>query len=91
MAENGFDILVIGLGICLILLLAVIFILKFMGNVYMPFVEERDIIKMEIMRSHGDERVHWQHELQRLYMSMIPIVGGILVRRSMQRGRRQRR
>ena len=89
--ENSFDILVMILGGCLILLFVAIFVLRFMGNVYMPFIEERDIIKMEIMRSHGEERAHWQRELKRLRLSMIPVIGGLLVRHDLKKRHNSRR
>ncbi len=84
------DILVIALGICLALLIFIILMMKFITCVYLPFADDRDFIKLEIMRTHGNERIHWQHELKRLYLSMIPIVGSYLVDLSRKRSRKQR-
>ena len=83
--KNGTDILFETLGVCLILFFLIVFLVKYIVNVYMPFVDDRDFIRMEIMRSHGDERVHWKHELKRLYLSEIPFVGKYLAKNYMRR------
>ena len=88
--NTGTDWLVIALGICLALLIFAILFMKFITCVYLPFSDDRDFIKLEIMRSHGNERIHWQHEMKRLYLSMIPIVGKYLVDFSRRRGKKQR-
>ncbi len=88
--NTGADLLVIVLGVCLALLFFVILMMKFITCVYLPFADDRDFIKLEIMRSHGNERVHWQHEMKRLYLGMIPIVGKYLVDLSRRRGKKQR-
>lgn len=89
--NTNMDLLVIVLGVCLAVLLVSIMVAKFFMKVYMPFVDDRDFIRMEIVRSHGNERVHWQHELKRLYIGMIPFVGGFLVSRSRAKGKKQRK
>lgn len=76
--ENNANMFVEFLGICLVAVILIILAIKYVSTVYMPFVEERDFIKMEIARSHGNSRVHWQHELRRLYLAQIPFIGGIL-------------
>ena len=76
--ENNANMFVEFLGICLVAVILIILAVKYISTVYMPFVEERDFIKMEIARSHGNRRVHWQHELHRLYLAQIPLIGGIL-------------
>lgn len=76
--ENNANMFVEFLGICLVAVILIILAIKYVLTVYMPFVEERDFIKMEIARSHGNSRVHWQHELRRLYLAQIPFIGGIL-------------
>ena len=48
--ENITDIIVLFLGACLVLLFAAVFLIKFIANVYVPFMEERDFIYMEIVR-----------------------------------------
>ena len=88
--NTNLDLLVIVLGVCLGVLLVGTMIAKFFMNVYMPFADDRDFIRMEIVRSHGNEKVHWQHELRRLYIGMIPFVGEFLVNRSRAKGKKQR-
>lgn len=89
--ENGIDFILSFLGVCLVLLIAAIFLVKFVAGVYVPFIEDRDFIRMEIARSHGNERMHWERELRRLYISQIPIIGVALAERSRRRSREQRR
>ena len=84
------DILVMALGICLIVLIFIILMMKFITCVYLPFADDRDFIKLEIMRTHGNERIHWQHEMKRLYLGMIPFVGKHLVDISRKRGKKRR-
>lgn len=51
-----------------------LFLLIFI-NIYLPFKDERDYIKMEMERSADEEEYqYWQRELKMLYMSKIPIV-----------------
>ncbi len=66
----------------LILIIAVIMIIgtfllfAYIINVYLPFKEERDYIKMEIARSYRKkEYEYWKRELRRLYLSLIPLLG----------------
>lgn len=84
------DLLVVILGICLIVLIFVILMMKFITCVYLPFADDRDFIKLEILRTHGNERIHWQHEMKRLYLGMIPLVGKYIVDFSRRRGQKQR-
>lgn len=88
--ENNANMFVEFLGMCLVAVILIILAIKYISTVYMPFVEERDFIKMEIARSHGDSRVHYQHELKRLYLSQIPFIGGFLVEASRKRARKRR-
>lgn len=87
---TGTDILVMVLGGCLVLLILAILLMKFITCVYLPFMDDRDFIKLEIIRTHGNERVHWQHEMKRLYLSMIPIIGNYLVDLDRKKGQKQR-
>ena len=84
------DLLVVVLGICRIILIFIILMMKFITCVYLPFADDRDFIKLEIMRTHGNERIHWQHEMKRLYLGMIPLVGKHLVNMSRKRGQKRR-
>ena len=89
--ENGIDFILSFLGVCLVILIAAIFLVKFIAGVYMPFLEDREFIRMEIARSHGNERIHWKHELRRLYISQIPFVGASLAERNRRKSREQRK
>ena len=76
--ESGSNIFIEIIGICLVVLIVLIFTIRFVTRVYMPFAEERDYIRMEIARSHGSSRIRWQNELHRLYLAQIPLIGGRL-------------
>ena len=76
--ENSFDVLVLTLGGILSLLFVAIFVIWFYLGIYLPFKEERDFIKMEIMRSDGNEAVRWKRALKILYLSSIPFIGRFL-------------
>ena len=89
--ENNANIFFEFLGICLVAVILIILAIKYISTVYMPFVEERDFIKMEIARSHGSSRVHWKHELHRLYMAQIPFVGGMLAEANRMREAKKRK
>ena len=51
------------------------FVFVFYFYVVMPFIEERNYIKMEMQRSDDEEYYYWKRELKRLYLSQIPIIG----------------
>ena len=64
----------------LIVIIAVIIgtflFLAFFINLYLPFKEERDYIKMEMERSYEeDEYLYWRRELKYLYLRSIPLLG----------------
>lgn len=83
--ETMTDFVILLLGILLVLFFIIVFIVKFIAEVYVPFYTERDIIREEIMRSHGEGRERWERELKRLYAQNVPIIGGYLVRRIMRK------
>lgn len=89
--ENNANIFIEFLGICLVAVILIILIVKYISTVYIPFIEERDFLKMEIARSHGNNRVHYQHELKRLYLSQIPFIGTMLAEANRNRMRKQRK
>ena len=89
--ENNANIFVEFLGICLVVVILIILAIKYIAAIYMPFVEERDFIKMEIARSHGNRRVHWQYELHRLYLAQIPFIGVMLAEANRAREAKRRR
>ena len=88
--ESGTDFFIILLGICVFLLLIGILVIRFVAGTYIPFTADREFIRMEIMRTHGNERIHWQHELRRLYLSQIPFIGVYLAKISRKRERKKR-
>lgn len=77
------------LGVCLIAVLIIGLLLAYFFRVYVPFADERDFIKMEIMRCDEDGRRKWTRRLRELYISQIPILGRIIL--SMMSSRRKRR
>ena len=85
------DITVLFLGAGLVLFFAGILFVKFMASIYVPFIEERDYIRMEIAGKKGDERIHWEHELRRLYIAQIPFIGIFLAEQSRKKSREQRK
>lgn len=76
--QNGNDTFLYAL---LIVPLALLLIFAFYMNVLMPFWENRDYIKCEIARAYSeDEYRYWKSELKKLYISLIPIFGKIIVK-----------
>ena len=56
--------------------------IKFYVNFYLPFIRERDYIKMEMIRSYDEEEyLHWKKRLKELYISRIPIIRSIVRRK----------
>ena len=54
----------------------------FFINLYLPFKEERDYIKMEMARSFEEEEyLYWKRKLKMLYIRKIPIVRSIVRRK----------
>ena len=73
-------ILLAGAGVAITFL--VMCIIKFIVAIYFPFVDEYDHIKNKIMFStHRDEREYWIRERRILYVSYIPLIGGLLASR----------
>jgi len=89
MTENNSDIFFqLMLGI-LIFGFAVLAILAFVIHIYIPFKNERDYIYMEIKRSDIDEKKYWKKELKLFYISYIPIVGRMILRRMRKKKKRE--
>ncbi|MBQ4282660.1 MAG: hypothetical protein IJB96_01885 [Lachnospira sp.] len=60
----------------IVVIIGFFLLVAFFVNIYLPFKEERDCIKMEIARSFDEEEyLYWKRELRRLYLSYIPLVG----------------
>ena len=58
------------------LIIGLFIILAFIFNIFLPFMEERDYIKMEMARSYEEEEYrYWRRELKYLYLRSIPLIG----------------
>ena len=72
-----------------ILILISVIALMCMGSIYMkvwlPFINERRYIKMEIERSIGKKKDYWKKQLKILYLLHIPIIGGFIINRKYKR------
>ena len=68
-------------GILIGIFLVIALVVKFVTDFYIPFIFERDYIKMEIARSYGDERLYWQWKMKKLYVSSIPVIGKYLIKK----------
>ena len=66
----------------LVSIIAIISLAWFYVNTWKPFVQEKAYIKMEISRSTGTEREHWEGELKKLYFAKIPLMRYFLVKKS---------
>ena len=45
-------------------------------NIVLPFIKDREYVKMEMRRSYSeDEYRFWKRELRRVYLRHIPIIG----------------
>ena len=58
-----------------ILTLMLIIIMIFFFNTILPFLKERQYIKMEIARSGKKEKCYWERRLKQLYTRHIPVLG----------------
>ncbi len=54
----------------LIIILIIFFILILTILKFLPILEERKHIKMEIARSSGKERQYWERKLKNLYLKI---------------------
>ena len=64
---------------------AVIFIIAFYMNVWIPFVNKRRYIKMEMSRGKGRRQKYWKTQLRYLYIEHIPLVGKLILRSILKR------
>ena len=71
------------------LCIAFILLVKFIVEVQLPFIAERDFIRMEIERTFGDEKIKWENELRWLYISLIPFIGVKLAEKSRRKIEKQ--
>ena len=66
------------LVLVIVIALAVIFVIC--EKVLIPFNAKTRYIKMEIKRSNGSERRHWQKKLKKHYLRSVPFIGKFLLR-----------
>ena len=65
-------------GNAIVIAIAVAVVLLFFGavsfyiNVFIPFIEKRKYIKMELENAEDEEYEYWKNELKELYLSYIP-------------------
>ncbi len=77
--ENGFFWIAAAL---VIIAIFVLLMMKFIVAVYFPFVDAYDRIYRKILFSDSyEKRQYWQYEKKRLYVSLIPLVGGFFASR----------
>ena len=61
------------------IVVSVLLLIKFITSVYFPFVNARDRIETKILFSETREkRRFWLRERKRLYVSLVPFVGGFI-------------
>ena len=71
-----FNVEMLMLIIAVIIIIGTFLVFAYIINVYLPFKEERDYIKMEMESSFGKKDYsYWKRELRRLYLSLIPLIG----------------
>ncbi len=58
-----------------IFIVLVIILIFYIVNVFVPFLEQRRYLKMELGRCSRNEYHIWKARLKRLYVSMIPFIG----------------
>ncbi len=64
--------------IAMFFIIFMILLAVYLLSVVRPFLRQRRYIKMEMGRSLQEDMPHWQREMKRAYMSLIPIVGNWL-------------
>ncbi len=68
-------------GIVILVTIIVMLIMVFIINVWRPFLAQRRFLKMEIARNDGEERKYWESELKAFYISHIPVIRNILIKK----------
>lgn len=84
------DNMLVFLAVCMVVIIAIILIAKFIAGIYVPFVKDREYITDKIAVSFGEERKHWKRELRRLYMEQIPFIGLFLAEQSRKRSMKRK-
>ncbi len=65
----------------LIIIIALIILIAFYINVWIPFANRRNYIKMEISRTTGEKRKYWKRQLKYLYIDHIPLIGKLILKK----------
>ncbi len=85
--EGDVAMIVSGIYVMLIIIPIFVFalIVKIYTNVWIPFINERNHIKMEMQRSTGKKKEYWKRRLNILYLLHIPIIGMFIINRKYKR------
>lgn len=76
-SQNDIMMLLFFVGVIILLML----LISFYVNVWIPFVTEKNYIKMELLRATGRRKKYWKMQLRHLYVKHIPILGKIISKR----------
>lgn len=77
--------------ILLITIFVVLFVVAaFVVNLWLPFIKQRNYIKMEINRSDGEEKKYYERQLKLFYASHVPLVRRFIFRREEKRRNRKK-
>ena len=73
-------------GESLLILIITIFVISFaitafIVNFLIPFISEKNYLKMEIKRSQGEEKKYYERKLKLFYASHIPLVRRFIYKR----------
>lgn len=74
--QNDIVVLLVFVGV----IIAVMLLISFFINVWIPFSTEKNYIKMEISRTTGRRKKYWKMQLRYLYFKHIPLLGKIIKR-----------
>ena len=77
--------------ILLITIFVVLFVVAaFIVNFWLPFIKQRNYIKMEIRRSDGEEKKYYERQLKLFYASHVPLVRRFIFKREEKRRNRKK-
>lgn len=77
--------------ILLITIFVVLFVVAaFIVHFWLPFIKQRNYIKMEIRRSDGEEKKYYERQLKLFYASHIPLVRRFIFKREEKRRNRKK-
>ena len=77
--------------ILIITIFVVLFVVAaFIVNFWIPFIKQRNYIKMEIRRSDGEEKKYYERQLKLFYASHVPLVRRFIFKREEKRRDRKK-